>query len=376
MRAEIAHVLMTADAVGGVWTYALDLARVLAAHGTQVTIATMGPLPTGDQLAAVRGVPGIEVVTSTFQLEWADDPWEDVAAAGDWLLGLEARLAPDIVHLNGYAHGALPFRAPVVVVGHSCVLSWARAVPRALSAGMVERYRAHVSPGIRGADHVAAPSAAMLAELRRHYGPLGRTSVIPNGRAAGQFSPGRKEPFVFTAGRLWDPAKNVEAVAAVAARLPWPVAMAGDGGPAHLGVRMLGRLPQHELAAWLGRASIFALPARYEPFGLLPLEAALSGCALVLGDIASLREVWGDAADYVRPGDHEELTRTLRTLMASPSHLQERARRARERAMRYSVDRMGDAYLRLYQGIPSTRGVVAHGRHASAPGPGSAACGL
>ncbi len=32
------------------------------------------------------------------------------------------------------------------------------------------------------------------------------------------------------------------------------------------------------------------LPARYEPFGLSVLEAALSGCALVLGDIPSLRE--------------------------------------------------------------------------------------
>ena len=43
----------------------------------------------------------------------------------------------------------------------------------------------------------------------------------------------------------------------------------------------------------MARASIYALPARYEPFGLSILEAALSGAALVLGDIPSLREVWG-----------------------------------------------------------------------------------
>ena len=40
--------------------------------------------------------------------------------------GLERRLRPDVVHLNGYTHGALPWRAPVLVVGHSCVLGKVR----------------------------------------------------------------------------------------------------------------------------------------------------------------------------------------------------------------------------------------------------------
>ena len=65
---------------------------------------------------------------------------------------------------------------------------------------------------------------------------------------------------------------------------------------------MLGRLSAGELADWYARAAIYALPARYEPFGLSALEAALSGCALVLGDIPSLREIWGDAALFVPPG--------------------------------------------------------------------------
>ena len=38
-------VLMTADAVGGVWTYALDLARGLSAQGVQVSLALLGPEP-------------------------------------------------------------------------------------------------------------------------------------------------------------------------------------------------------------------------------------------------------------------------------------------------------------------------------------------
>ena len=45
---------------------------------------------------------------------------------------------PDIVHLNNYVHAALPFRAPKLVVGHSCVLSWWRAVKREAGAERME----------------------------------------------------------------------------------------------------------------------------------------------------------------------------------------------------------------------------------------------
>ena len=66
---------------------------------------------------------------------------------------------------------------------------------------------------------------------------------------------------------------------------------------------LLGRLDERRWPSGWPRAAIYALPARYEPFGLSALEAALSGCALVLGDIPSLREVWGDAAVFVPPDD-------------------------------------------------------------------------
>jgi hypothetical protein len=38
----VKKVLMTADTVGGVWTYALELAAGLGEHGVEVAIATMG----------------------------------------------------------------------------------------------------------------------------------------------------------------------------------------------------------------------------------------------------------------------------------------------------------------------------------------------
>src|SRR3546814_625675 len=130
-------------------------------------------------------------------------------------------------------------------------------------------------------------------------GPLTNACVIQNGRPPADFRPaGRKEPFILTAGRLWDGAKNVSTLAAIAPRLSWPVVAAGDArGPtggtrAAGGLRMLGPLDAGDLAGWMGRAAIFASPARYEPFGLAVLEAALSGCGLVLGDIPTFRELW------------------------------------------------------------------------------------
>jgi glycogen synthase len=346
---------MTADAVGGVWTYALDLARALSAANVQFTIATMGPAPSDAQQQAARALGNVDLISRDFRLEWMDEPWTDVARAGEWLLELESRLTPDVVHLNGYAHGALPFRAPVVVVGHSCVLSWADAVPGGIEPAKLAAYFEQVAPGIRSADLVVAPSHAMLTSLQRHYGPLPRTAVVHNGRRTGLFQPGRKEPFIFTAGRLWDRAKNVSALSSVAARLPWPTGVAGAAAVDHQGARVvvpgmrpLGVLDEAAMSTWLGRASIFALPARYEPFGLLPLEAALSGCALVLGDIPSLREIWEDTADFVPPEDAEALASALAALIASPRLLASRAGAAQAHAARYSLDAVRDGYLDAY----------------------------
>jgi glycosyltransferase involved in cell wall biosynthesis len=101
----------------------------------------------------------------------------------------------------------------------------------------------------------------------------------------------------------------------------------------------------------LATAAIFAEPARYEPFGLAALEAARAGCALVLGDIASLREVWGSAAVYVSPDDDDELERALRVLIHHPRLRADYAERARRRARLYSRERMGDGYLQAYRRV-------------------------
>ncbi|HET8648516.1 MAG TPA: glycosyltransferase family 4 protein [Gemmatimonadales bacterium] len=349
---------MTADTVGGVWTYSIELALSLAAAGTRVALAALGPPATAEQRAAAGAVPGLRLFQGHYRLPWMDDPWDDVRAAGDWLLQLADQLNPDVVHLSEPVLAELPWKPPTVAVGHSCVLSWWQAVRGEAAPPTWSRYRNRMRAGFEAAGAVVAPSSAMLAALRFYYG-VTDGCVIPNGRDPGRFPPGPKDPMVLAAGRLWDPAKNVAALARVAARLAWPVYVAGDqrhpdsGADAGLGddIRPLGLLPEPRLAHWLARASIYALPARYEPFGLGPLEAALAGCALVLGDIPSLREVWADAAIFVSPNDEAALQSALEALIAYPEYRDAMAARARQRALSYSPKRMAAGYLRLYRAL-------------------------
>ena len=329
---------MTADTVGGVWRYAVELVRALDAD---VTLATMGAPLTDEQ----RGEAPSRVEESAFALEWMPEPWDDVARAGEWLLELAADVRPDVVHLNGYAHAALPWRAPVLVVAHSDVLTWWEAVRGGAAPPEWRRYRDCVQAGLAAADAVAAPTAAMRDALRRHYELARPCHVLPNGRTP---LPQRaKEPYVAAAGRFWDEAKGLDAIERVAPRLPWPVRVAGADGP----------VPAREVEELVARAAVFVAPARYEPFGLAALEAGTAGCALVLGDVPSLREVWGDAALFVPPGDDEALHAALARVIADDRLRAGLGARARERAARYTPEatarRYRGVYARLATAVPA-----------------------
>jgi hypothetical protein len=89
------RILMTADTVGGVWTYALELARALKPHGVDLAIATMGAPISADQRHAAIRLHNVELFESRFKLEWMDEPWADVARAAEWLLHLEAKIQPE-----------------------------------------------------------------------------------------------------------------------------------------------------------------------------------------------------------------------------------------------------------------------------------------
>jgi glycogen synthase len=359
----------------------VELARALAARGVEIVLATEGARLPADRRAALRRIAGLVHDEGAFALEWMEEPWADVAAAGEWLLDLEARERPDVVHLNAFAHGALPFRAPKLVVGHSCVLSWFQAVRGEVAPPSWDRYRAAVAAGLRGADAIAAPSAWMAAALVRHHGPIPTPLVLPNGRDPARFTPAPKEERILGAGRLWDEGKNAAALVRIAPALPWPVYIAGEtagptshrseetssgtaatavgserGADAPASARgrsasFLGRLLEADLARWLASSAIFAHPARYEPFGLAVLEAALSGCALVLGDIPSLRETWEGAAEFAPPSDDAAIAARIRGLAGDPDRRRALGEAARARALHHGPARMAEAHLAAYRAL-------------------------
>jgi glycosyltransferase involved in cell wall biosynthesis len=75
----------------------------------------------------------------------------------------------------------------------------------------------------------------------------------------------------------------------------------------------------------------------------------LSGCALVLGDIPSLREIWQDAAIYVPVEDARRLAHELQALIHDDDRRAALGARARRAACRYSPDRMVSEYLKVYR---------------------------
>ena len=350
------RVLMTADAVGGVWTYALQLARALEPHGVQIALAVMGPSPSAPQRRAAAELSNLALFEKPCALEWMERPWMDVNRAGQWLLELAEGFQPDVIHLNGYVHAALPWPAPVVVVAHSCVLSWWRAVKGKNAPASYREYRRRVELGLKCAGAVVAPSLGMLAQLREHYTFATPASVVSNASERTFFQPRTKRAFIASAGRLWDEAKNIALLERIAPRLAWPVALAGaasmqgaassSSGP---NVRRLGALPQRRLARVLGAASIYAAPAHYEPFGLSILEAAHAGCALVLADIPSLRENWEGAAVFVPSDDEAGWADALQALTQNRERRTELATAAVRRAHRFSPARMAAEYLRVYE---------------------------
>jgi glycosyltransferase involved in cell wall biosynthesis len=79
------------------------------------------------------------------------------------------------------------------------------------------------------------------------------------------------------------------------------------------------------------------------------LEAAMSGCALVLGDIPSLRENWSNAAVFVPPDDTAALQAALVRLISDAKLRRRFGARALARSRRFTPRRMAESYLSAYR---------------------------
>lgn len=356
-------ILMTTDNIGGVWTFATDLAKGLEKSGVEVVLAVIGEPLTFRQK---KDLEGISYRHFSAKQEWMDNPWNSVYATGQWLLWLKELENPDILHLNSYTLGCLDWNIPFTVTIHSCVLSWWEAVKEEKAPDRWNEYRNHVKAGINSADFVTAPSGYMMNAAEKHYGPFRSKKLIYNGRNPKCFTRGKKEKIVFSMGRLWDNAKNINLLIEAAQNIQYPVYIAGKVNhdeaiqlPAN--VTLLGQLSPQQVAGWLTRSWVYALPVKYEPFGYSFLEAAFSGCALVGGNIDSLNEIWGDAMVYSDTGNPRKLARTINKLMDNDWYLNHMSNKAYDHAHEnYTLDQMVHEYIKLYDTMKSYKHKILH----------------
>lgn len=356
------RLLMTTDAVGGVWTYAVDLAATLASRGYETTLAVLGPPPTPEQRRDAEAAPGVSVIETALPLDWMATEPAEVEEAGAAVHGLALRIGADLIHLNSPALAAGGrFAAPVVGACHSCVATWWSTVRQ---GPMPEdfRWRSQVLwRGLIACDALIAPTAAFAnATARTHEVP--RPHVVHNGRAPDIGPAGPRRPIVFTSGRLWDEGKNIAVLQKAAARAETPVYAAGPiAGPngARLqeteDLRLLGPLSPAGVRTWLRQASIYASSAVYEPFGLGVLEAAQAGCALVLSDIPTFRELWDGAAVFVDPRSPPAFAAAFERLAVDGEEARRLGQHARTRAVAFSVDAMADGVNAVYAQVLGAR---------------------
>lgn len=445
------HVLITSDTVGGVWTYTQELVSGLAARGHRVTLVSFGKLPSKDQTAWLRSLADVDYRPTEYRLEWMEVAERDIEESRRYLEFLIREVQPDVLHFNQYCYGDINVDVPRIVVAHSDVVSWWVAVHGCEpdDTPWMQRYREHVTEGLRAADMVVAPSQWMLDAVTRHYLAPKPGTVIYNGRSPELFDPNQPKDFVLSVGRIWDEGKHVslllqsqnrtdviggttdangaKATGAAypsivpdtatvlntasssegAAQLspggqPW-VSAHEDGSPVGTtdnspalqrwasrmdkpspggttevpdilivgwtqepgrenkalptcppNVQFLGPKSQDELRHLYAEASIYAATSRYEPFGLSPLEAAFSRCALVMNDIPVFHELWGDAATYFRKDDPADLSRALAELSQNSELQNHFANRAFLRAcQRFTAYRMVAEYESAYHQVAS-----------------------
>jgi glycosyltransferase involved in cell wall biosynthesis len=326
-------------------------------------LVSFGEIPSRDQTRWLEGLSGVEYRPTAFRLEWMQESEGDLRESAAYLKDLIHEWSPDMLHLNQFCYGSLETELPKLVVAHSDVVSWWQNVrgEEPPATEWFRRYREIVREGLHGAEMVIAPSQWMLDEVQKNVGPLRRARVIYNGRSPLQFTPHmKKEDLVVSIGRLWDAGKQTSLLLEV--EPPTRVCIAGSGEHPDKSLRAPGirkksaqhielrdRQSERQIQLLLGRAAIYVATSKYEPFGLAALEAAFSRCALVVNDIPSHREIWGDAALYFRSNDAVALRQIIRDLsqesVLRSSYANLALLRAREL---YSAENMVGQYVELY----------------------------
>jgi glycosyltransferase involved in cell wall biosynthesis len=162
-------------------------------------------------------------------------------------------------------------------------------------------------------------------------------------------------PYVLAVSTL-EPRKNLPALVAAFAELrkrrpELTLALAGLAGweerPLEAeGVRLLGYVPDDELAGLYRGAAAFAYPSSYEGFGIPIVEALACGVPVVASEHPSLDEACGDAVRRVEPDDPQAFAAALEQALEGPAEQRERGL---AHARRFTRRALGEALLAGYE---------------------------
>jgi glycosyltransferase involved in cell wall biosynthesis len=356
------HVLITTDTVGGVWTYTEELVTGLISRGVRITLVSLGALPRPAQISWMSKLPGLDYRPTDYRLEWMEVAQRDIEESRAYLEMVVREVQPDLLHLNQYCYGDLAPGVPRVVVAHSDVVSWWVGVHgrEPEDSPWMRWYRDTVTRGLSRADVVVSPSHWMQEQLRTYYRHPGCGRVIYNGRDPRLFEGSVvKESCVLSVGRMWDEGKQMSLL--LAAEQAVPVYLAGSldhpgratatlERPAPKQVHVLGEQTHQQLQQLLARAAIYAATSCYEPFGLAPVEAALSRCALIANDTPTFHELWGDSAWYFRRNDAHDLAASISRLAGDSALREQYGERAYQTACaKFATEKMIDLYELVYE---------------------------
>jgi len=176
------HILVTADTLGGVWTYTRELVTGLVRRGERVTLVSFGNIPTPAQTRWMEALENFDYRPTAFKLEWMLDSEADMAASAQYLQAVIEETRPDLLHLSQFYYGSLDCDLPRVVIAHSDVVSWWMSVhaKEPPETDWLRWYRQVVQRGLQQATAVIAPSQWMLDQVSVYYGTPVHGVVIYN----------------------------------------------------------------------------------------------------------------------------------------------------------------------------------------------------
>lgn len=109
-----------------------------------------------------------------------------------------------------------------------------------------------------------------------------------------------------------------------------------------------GRLTNEEVGPYLRNACVFVYPSIYEGFGMPVAEAMACGAPTITSRSSSLQEVAGEGALLVEPGNVDELTKALESLLGNTNLRSELSNKACEQSKRFSWSTCADKHMDAY----------------------------